>query len=61
MLRVRTPEIAGARLADYSFACQFVVGDLSSEERRALRESGALPTWFFEAVERAAKARRAMV
>lgn len=58
LLRVKTPEIAGARLADYSFACQFVVGVLSVEERRDLRQSGTLPVWFFNELEREANARR---
>jgi hypothetical protein len=59
MSRVMTREISGARMADYSFACEFVVGDLSVDERRALRESGTLPSWFFTALEREVRERRA--
>jgi hypothetical protein len=43
----------------YGFACEVVVGELSVEERRALRESGALPSWFYDDLERKVKDRRA--
>jgi hypothetical protein len=45
-------------MAGYSVAVDTVAGRLSQDEEMALRESGALPDWFFDAVEQERKAAR---
>lgn len=46
------------RMADYAFPVDTVAGRLSKDEEVALRESGTLPDWFFDAVEAERKAER---
>jgi hypothetical protein len=45
-------------MASYSVAVDIVAGRLSNGEVAALREGGALPDWFFDAVEKERKACR---
>jgi hypothetical protein len=45
-------------MASYSLAVDTIAGRLSKDEEVALRESGALPDWFFDAVEKERKAYR---
>lgn len=51
-------EVRSGRMASYSLAVDTIAGRLSKDEEVALRESGALPDWFFDAVEKERKAYR---
>lgn len=51
-------DVRSGRMAGYSVAVDTVAGRLSQNEEMALRESGALPDWFFDAVEQERKAAR---
>jgi hypothetical protein len=44
-------EAKGDRMASYAFPVDSVARRLSQDEVAALRESGTLPDWFFDAVE----------
>jgi hypothetical protein len=45
-------------MAKYAFPVDTVAERLSKDEVVALRETGTLPDWFFDAVEAERKARR---
>lgn len=51
-------EVKSGRMARYAFPVDTVAGRLSKDEEVALRETGTLPDWFFDAVEAERKARR---
>ena len=46
------------RMANYAFPVHHVSERLSKDEEAALRESGTLPEWFFDAVEAERRSRR---
>lgn len=46
------------RLASYAEPVDKVAARLSTDEQTALRDNGALPDWFFDAVEKERKAER---
>jgi hypothetical protein len=48
-------EISAGRMSAYVVACDRVSARLSVDERRALRERGALPEWFLPEVKRVAR------
>src|SRR4030095_13709974 len=47
----RVNEIIGDKMAVYALAVGEVVGRLSADERRTLRETGKVPDWFLDQVE----------
>lgn len=49
-------EVVSDRIASYSVPIDRVAERLSPAEVAALRERGALPDWFFDAVEQERKA-----
>jgi hypothetical protein len=51
-------EARNDRMASYAFPVATVAERLSKDEEEALRESGTLPDWFFDAVEKERKADR---
>jgi nicotinamide mononucleotide (NMN) deamidase PncC len=51
-------ETRSGRMADYAFAVHRAAGRLNAVEASNLRQSGALPDWFFAAVEEERKADR---
>lgn len=51
-------EVRSGRMASYSLPVDAVAGRLSKDEEVALRESGTLPDWFFDAVDEERKAYR---
>jgi hypothetical protein len=51
-------EVKSGRMARYAFPVEIVAGRLSKDEEVALRQTGTLPDWFFDAVEAERKARR---
>lgn len=51
-------EALSDNVASYAFPVDKVAGRLSPDEELALRESGTLPDWFFDAVEEERKADR---
>lgn len=51
-------DVKSDRMASYAFPVDTVARRLSQDEAAALRESGTLPDWFFDAVEEERKADR---
>jgi hypothetical protein len=54
-------DVRRGRMAGYAFPVDTVAERLSKDEEMALRETGTLPGWFFDAVEAERKARRRLV